>query len=379
MEKEQLLIPPSVRRQIGLRPPFSLIWERYFIKETLQVFFLFLFCFYGLYVLIDFSSHAALFHHHHIRFRLVEIGFYYLCDFIKRLDVLVPFALMIATIKTLTSLNVHNELVALMASGIRLKSLLRPFIFLGLCCMALIYANTQWLVPSALNALKQIDETRSNQKNKAGVTTAQHLLLEDESTLLFQNYDSAKKLFFDAYWIPSLNDVYRIKYLYPYADVPTGHFVDHFMRNDAGELVLHGSFTSRPFPEILFNSASLTETITSAEELSLTELNAKIVHDEKIISEKQSQIEAIFFYKMIMPWLCLLAVMGPAPFCVRYTRQLPVFFIYAGGIFTFVSLYLILDASVIIAKRQVADALPIIFIPFGLFFGFFIFRYVRLR
>src|SRR5262245_5420866 len=90
--------------------PFSTIWGRYFVKETLKVLILFIVCFYGLYVLIDFSSHATSYHHHHIRFRLSELTSYYLSDFVKRLDVLLPFALLISTIKTLCSLNVHNEL-----------------------------------------------------------------------------------------------------------------------------------------------------------------------------------------------------------------------------------------------------------------------------
>ncbi len=360
--------------------PFQLIWERYFLTELVKVFLLFLFCFYGLYVLIDFSSHAASFHHHKIRFSWDEIALYYACDFAKRLDVLAPFALMIATIKTVTGLNIHNELVALMASGLRLKFLLRPFVFLGLICVLIVYVNTEWIIPKALNTIKHIDEKRSHQKVKnREQPSVQHFILEDESILLFQDYDASKMRFFDVYWIPNLNDVQRIKYLYPYAEVPMGYFVDHFHRDEKGALVPNYSAPFELFPSLQFNSASLLETLTAAEELSISELKEKIPAQIEPPSEKQSQITSVFYYKMVMPWLCLWAVIAPIPFCIKYTRQLPVFFIYAGSVFGLVSLYLILDAALILGKRQVIDPFWAILVPFALFFGFFILRYVRLK
>ena len=75
------------------------IWERYFLKELFKVFFLFLFCFYGIYVLVDYATHSHSFHNYHFSF--LNIAIYYAYEFIMRMDVLIPFAILLATIKTL--------------------------------------------------------------------------------------------------------------------------------------------------------------------------------------------------------------------------------------------------------------------------------------
>src|SRR5436190_24088446 len=110
------------------------IWERYFLKQMLKVFFLFLFCFYGLYVVVDYASHTSALPHHQTQVPGQELIRYYLFVFASRAEILIPFALLIAVIKTLITLNTHQELVALLASGVRLKTLMRPFILMGLVC-----------------------------------------------------------------------------------------------------------------------------------------------------------------------------------------------------------------------------------------------------
>ena len=136
-----------------------------FKREALKVFVLFIVCFYGLYILVDFSSHSTAFHHQ-VEFRWRELAAYYLSDFIKRVEVIIPFAIMIATIKTLCGLNIHNELVALMASGIKLKTLLKPFVLIGLFFVLLVYLNTEVLLPKALKNIKMIDAYAQGKKTK---------------------------------------------------------------------------------------------------------------------------------------------------------------------------------------------------------------------
>lgn len=360
--------------------PFFTLWGHYFIKETLKVFFLFLFCFYGLYVLIDFSSHSTSFHHHHMSFKLGELAFYYGCEFIKRSEVLVPFALMIATIKTLCSLNIHNELIALLASGVKLKALLRPFIFLGLLFSLVIYVNTEYLLPLALKHIKMIDTTYSREKNKINERPlVQHILLEDGSTLLFHDYDSKEERFIDAYWIQSIDNIIHMKFLYPYTDKPIGEHSDHLLRDSSGNLIVQASNSFEIFPDMHFDNQKLLDTLIQPQELSIKELNQKRGSLLQAPTEKEAQVLSVFYYKLVIPWLCLLAIIGPAPYCVRFTRQLPIFFIYAFSVFGLVALYLIMDASLVLGSRQVFSPFAAILIPFSLLFGFFLLRYVRLR
>lgn len=365
-------------RKPNLRFPFASIWERYFAKETLKVFCLFLACFYTLYMLIDFSTQFSKFHRNHIQIRWTEIATYYGCDFIKRLDTLAPFALLIATIRSLTSFNTNNELVALLAGGIKLKTLLRPFLLLSLACVALVYANEEFLLPGALETIKKIEYERSLHKTKnSNIKGIQHVVLEDLSPMLFLEYDNAKGTLFDVYWIRSIDEVYRFKFLHPYQEPPVGEFVDHFVRNSKGQFIQERSYAKRLFPEIRFNPSSLLDTLTQPEELSVSDLYHSLPSNRSSMSEKESESLTIFYYKLLIPWFCLLAFFIPTPYCVQFTRQLPVFMIYAGSLFGMVALYLIFDSAVVLGKRQALTPDLALGIPFSLFFSFFTVRYLR--
>src|SRR5437868_15109658 len=126
------------------------IWQRYFLYEMVKTTLFFLICFYGLYVLIDYASHTGSFHKNHVQFQWKEVASYYIYDFIKRIDFLLPLALLLGSIRTIISLNTNNELVAQMPSGLSPETLMRPFILLGSLCTLLMYLHMQYVRPIAL-------------------------------------------------------------------------------------------------------------------------------------------------------------------------------------------------------------------------------------
>jgi len=354
-------------------------WERYFVRETLKVFFFITFCFYGLYILIDYSSHSGA-RHHHAMMSWSELVQYYTNEWILRADVLIPFALMIATIRTLSDLNIHNELVALRASGVSLKKILRPFLFLGLLFTALIYANTEFLLPDAMSGTRHIHEQKELQKNNSNEKFfVQHVELKGGTTLLFQDYDHAKRRFFDAYWMKNFNEIWRFQYLYPYESPPKGVNIDRLVRNSENRLRKAESFETKTFPEMTFNKKILLDTLTPSKELSLSTLWKRLPSYGEIESEKQAEIAAAFFHKAALPWLCFLAVIAPAPFCVRYGRTHPIFFIYAFSLFFLVGSYLVLNSALIIGGRQVIEPGLAIGIPFLLLISLTAFRFLKAR
>lgn len=356
------------------------IWERYFLGEFIKTLLFFLSTFYTLYVLIDYANHTATFHRYHIQFQWKEFFLYYLCEFAIRLEVLLPFALLVTTIRTLCNLNLHNELIALMSAGNSLKMLMRPFVMLGVICAGLMYLNNEFILPTAMQELKKIEESRSRESKKFRQdATVQHLLLEDGSTIVFGSYDSSHDLFLDAYWIRSLEDVYRIKFLSPnLLGIPHGEFVDHFQRGTKGELTKTEMIAAASFPGMRFNRQTLFETINSPEEEALSVLSKMLPENSREMSERDALIQTTFYRKLIVPWLCVLAIIGPMPFCLRRTRQLPLFFIYAGSIFGLVAIFLILSTATLLGKRQIAPAAWTLFPPMGVFSGFFIWRFFRL-
>lgn len=354
------------------------IWERYFLGEFFKVLFTFLITFYGLYVLIDYSSHSASFHRHHSQFNWLEFFRYYGSEFVKRSDILVPFGLLIATVRTLTNLNAHNELVAMMASGVSLKRLMRPFLLVGIAFTCLLYLSSEWIQPRAMTSLKHIDDKhKAAKKQKNQIISVGQVGLEDGSQVLYQKYDSAEQLFVDAYWIRSIHDIYHMETLNPHAEQPIGYHVDHFKRDASGSLTIDQTKEEWTLPLMSFNKQRLMETLSTVDELALTDLWQKLPNE--IVCEKDARAQTLFYRKLALPWLCLLAIFGAAPMCVFFTRQLPIFFIYAISIFGLVGVYLLMDAATVLGERQVVAPWLAIGVPFSVFMTIILVQYLRTR
>jgi len=356
------------------------IWERYFLAEFIQAFFLFLFCFYGLYMLIDYASHTSALPHHQVQIHGNHLVRYYFYVFSSRLEILIPIALMIAFIKTTSRLNNDRELVALMACGQPLRTLMRPFIQVAFCCIILIYLNEQFILPNALRKLRRIeDATKSNRNRLPNHLAARHVILEDGSMLIFQNYDAEKKRFFDSYWIESINHIYRIKYLYPYTQFPMGEFVDDIVRQTNGELLQQAAYEKHFFPAMHFNQEILQSTIIEPDVLPIYQLAKEVMHLDKEMSEKESKLLTAFYWKLTIPWLCLFAILLPIPFSVKFTRHFHVFFIYVSCLFILIAFYLYLDAVQVVANRQLFPPFWAIFVPYVFALSWTSWRYIRLR
>ncbi len=359
---------------------FIKIWKRHFLREFIGTFILFLVCFYGLYILIDYASHTSSLPHLNMQIHGSHLVRYYFYVLASRLEILIPIALMIAFIKTVSRLNSDRELVALMASGQKLQTLLRPFIQLAFCCMLLIYLNEQFVLPNALRKLRRIEDATKRQKTRKVVpVAARHIILEDNSLLLFQTYDESLQRFFDVYWVQSIDQIYRIKYLFPHTQPPEGKYVDVLTRQTNGELVQQASHASYAFPALHFNKEVLQSTIIEPDVLPIYELGQEVLQLNTEMSEKESKALTAFYWKMTIPWLCLIAILLPAPFCVQFSRNFHVFFIYVGCLFVLIAFYLYLDAVQVIANRQVVSPFWAIFVPYLVVISWTGWRYVKLR
>jgi lipopolysaccharide export system permease protein len=353
------------------------IWERYFCKQYFKAFLLFIICFYGLYVLIDYTSrlHAI----QHLKLSVGEVIYYYLFIFLLRMDILVPFGMIVATVYTLTTINAHRELIALLASGVSLKRILVPFIAIGLCLTALLYINAGVVMPYAMRQLKVMEEVHHNQELiDDSAASAKSIALEDQSIMLFHTYNGTFAQFFDVYWIRSADDIYRIQELsYNHKD-PVGKQVDHLKRNAQGQLTVVESLATRSFPEIHFNQQKLQESLTSPQELSLRQLWKKLPKQQTSLTDREAQIQSLFYRKLTIPWLCLLAIIAPAPFCLVYTRRLSVFLLYTCAIFGLVAFYLMMNAAMVLGETQTIPPVIAIVTPFVLVFGGFLWKYAKI-
>lgn len=352
---------------------FGKIWERYFIKEVSKAF---LFCFFGayaLYVIVDYASRSGIYRAIHVSF--LEIAAYYFSILIQRLDIFVPFAFLIATIHTLCHLNVHNELIALMASGLPLKRLLKPFLLFGFLLTFVLYLNVEYFLPRAMEYHRVIEDAHFIEKYKSNKNTSLHSIsLNDGSMFLYHYYDSIKDTFHDVYWLRTIDDMFHMKSLVFKDKQHEGRFVNHLLRTSTGELISTEAYPEMTFPNLHISKKALSESTLSPQSLPFSKLWRSMI-SFTISHDKQAQIATAFYYKLAMPWLAMLAFLAPATFCLKFTRQLPVFFIYLGSIVGMVAFYLIMHAAFILGEYQTLIPLAAIFVPFALISSPFIYLY----
>ena len=358
------------------------IWKRYFLIELTKVFILFICSFYFLYVLIDYSVHTKAFQSTQVSF--FNIVLYYIYQFTKRADILVPITLMIATIKVLTASNLCNEIVALVTGGVSLKKVLSPFLGAAFFCLSLLFLNFQFLLPIALCKITAFEERYF--KNKVEETENKQvnaLVLEDNTLLIYHSYDQEKKAFFDVFWLKNCDQLWRIQSLFPYEKIPIGKYVDFLSRTPEGEIVKVASYDEIAFPEIEFCSQALFNAVHPPRMQSISQLARHVGWKQAKfgmgkMNDREAEAATHFYFKLMIPFACLLAVLGPAPYCLRFSRHLPIFLIYALSLFGLITFFTFMNALVILGVGQVIPPLLVILIPQTIFFLILGWKYAKL-
>ncbi len=353
------------------------IWQKYFFKEIVKIFVLFLFSFYFLFVILDASSHVQDF----VRESKLQIKtaiLYYLFQFIKYSDILIPLAALISTIKVLCSFNLHRELVALQTSGVKTGALMAPFLLMGACCSLFMYANFEAITPKALQFIQQFYQSHLHHSYRGNQKEPIHVLhLKDNTKLIYQTTTPSKDYFFDLLWVRSFDDVVRMKYLKTDPQKPEAFFVDFIKRNAQGELEKVGSENYALFHDLKWDAHIAGEGKVPIERCSLSELISFALHPNTPTPYQRSEITTHLLFKLLMPLLSILAVISVAPFCVKYSRNVPVFFIYCIALFAFISFFTLIDACAILGENGVLPPLGVLGLPFALPFALFGMKYVR--
>ncbi len=340
------------------------LWWTYFFKEVTKVFFFFLLSFFFLYSLLDYATHMEDFFHNNT-LQIKDILLFYGCHFLKRADLLLPLALMVATIKTLTTFNVRREWMALQVAGLPRKKLIRPFLVLALLCSLFNWISFQSLLPYALNQMDEFRMSHFKGSHRAKQRELIHLLsLKDRSKLLYQTYDTEKKELFDVLWIRSQDDIWRMKFLDGDPTHPEGRYVDHLVRNKEGFLEKKDSFDRFYFLELKWNPKMLGQSQIPFENRSFKELFRLAIHSALVTPYEIPKITTQICFKLAIPLLSPLALLSIIPLCVHFSRRFNPFFIYAIGIFGTLSFYMLIDALTILGEQATLSPIIGIFTPF---------------
>jgi lipopolysaccharide export system permease protein len=307
------------------------------------------------------------------RIQTLHLAIYYLFQFVKRADLLIPLSLLISTLKVLFSLNAHGELIALQASGLSVKKILRPFFFIALLCTLFNLASSQWLLPSSLNFLDRFRVQHFKHSERGHRKEPVHvILLKDRSKIVYQMEDKEKRLFLDVFWIRSVDEIWRIQSLCNNPDNPVGFYVDHLQRNNTGSFEKVESFDQYHFAKFRWQPSPTGKGYIPLENRKISELFGLLIKKEKTTAYEYPQVLTHFLFKAAMPFLSLLVVTAGAPFCLRHSRNLPLFFTYAIALFSFIAFFALMDAAVILGENCIISPYAAILLPFFLCWAAFI-------
>jgi lipopolysaccharide export system permease protein len=352
------------------------IWERYLLREILKVFTLFLGCFFFLYALLDYSVHMQDFIVDK-RIQIPHIIVYYFFHFIKRADLLIPLALLVATLKVLFALNARGELIALQASGLPRKKIIRPFFLIGLLCALFNLVSSEFLLPASLNFLDRFRKEHFKHYRNKRKEPVHVLHLKDRSKIIYQATDQEKKLLRDVFWVRSVDEIWRMQSLSIDPENPIGFYVDHLSRNSDGNFEKVESFDEYRFAKFRWQPDPTGKGYTPLENRRLSELLRLLFQKTKTTAYEYPQVLTHFLFKITLPFLSLLVVAAGTPFCLRHSRNLSIFFTYAIALFGFIFFFALMDAAVILGENLVISPYFAILTPYMLCWLAFGFKYRR--
>ena len=352
----------------------SSLQSRYILSLFFKRFSFLLGLVYAVYILFDYTlgisrSDQAI--------PLLQIVQYYTFNLIKRLDLLFPLCLLLASIGTLFSLNIHNELVACLSSGRNIKRVLKPLIVVAMLATTTVLLINQFILPKAQAFIDRFEEVYLGGRNLDERVKIRTISYENGSRLLFGK--SEGNHVFDAYFFPTPDEVWHFKELEEVNSKIVGHFVDRLKRSDEGKLVKVSSTLEMQVP---FIPSPLLQKIDQEKEpfenLSLIALFAKKLQPFPAGTKEPMMIAAQLYHKLAMPWFSLLVVMGIIPFCTRFDRHHNTMLVYTLSLLAFVSFFTIMDACVIIGENNIVSPSLAIFGPFIATFTGFGIRYAKL-
>lgn len=349
-------------------------WQSYFFREVGKVFFFFLFGFFFLYSMIEYSMHMDdFFKDNHLQVR--EVILYYVHQFLNRFDFLIPMALLLSTIKVLTTLTTRNEWIVLQAAGLSTRKLLSPFILSSLLCATLTYVNFEYFLPSAMRHIDDFRIAHFHGSHLAQRRELIHLIpLHDNSKLLYQTYDKEKNILFDVLWIKNIDEIWRIKYLSANPATPIAEFADHIVRTSEGILEKQASHSKIVLSDLRWHPRMARKGLTPFDHRSISELR-RLMSKPQTSSYEIPKIKTALAFKMAVPLISPLIVIALAPFCLIFSRERHFFLLYSIGLFGLFAFYMFLDSLSILSENGVISSTLAIYFPFACLASFFSWRF----
>lgn len=263
---------------------------RYLLRQFAYNFFTVSTGFVAIYLLVDFFEKIDNFNSHGGSLALALKFFFLNIPFI--LDQLGPVLILLSGVITLGILNHNNELRALKAGGIPLKTIIRPIIVGSLLATLMFLSMAQWLLPKTISTTNKIWYEQLQGKVPLGIYRGGRYYYRGKEGFYSFEWPDTDKLSFDNFSYSQWNDQYNLRLLLTARQATWSGEKWIFIDGQTQTLQQNGSFAYKLFQE---KQESLPESPDhffipeyKSAELSLTGLfrdaNSKETEDEITLS-----------------------------------------------------------------------------------------------
>ncbi len=351
------------------------IWERHIFYEIIKLVLFFTAAIYAVFIAIDFSIHGTkMFAYANTTMK--DIILYYINFLFVNLNLFLALTFLLAIIKVLADMNVHNELTALRMGGISAKLISRPFIIVAVIISIISFWNLEYKLPKALNNKDTFKEKNLKKTAYRKKIHPNIIYLQDYSRLVYQKYDRINKELFDVYWVKSNKDLWHAKYLFLDSFPIKAKHVDHLIKEN-GFFKKIDSFDEHLFSDMKIDINDSASIFVPYDNRSISTLYKQ--KNAKIASQKElAEISTHLNYKLAMPFVSILIILSIFPFLIKFSRNISIFFISCFSLFGFVIFYTLMDSALILSENAVMPAFICIWSPLIISLVFFGKRYLKI-
>ena len=205
------------------------IYQRYLIKELIQIFFLALLALLAIYVLLEFFGKLDEFIDNHVEIKFI---FLYLANQIPFFAAqFIPPALLLATMLSLGGMGQNNEIIAFRSCGLTLFQLSLPLLIAGVVFSLLTFTLTEYIVPPTFARARHIKTVFVKHKKEKkllnlkdvwytserniyhfnkldpgkNIILGATLYSLDPAAMLKKRIDAGKLAYRDGHWVPTIS------------------------------------------------------------------------------------------------------------------------------------------------------------------------------
>ena len=299
--------------------------DRYVIRNFLQVYIYCIVGFISIWLIFDVSDNISTFLEENVG--LSVAARYYLTQVPQVLMILLPISLLLALLFSLGRMSRANEIVSMLTAGVSLPRVLFPLIVIGLLTTAAAIGLNYSAAPHAELARKRLlEEARTRAETM--ITGQIFRNRTDLRTWFIQSFRPGRNVFTNVQILQQdANNSITENYLATQAVYEPTQKTWNLENVRVAHYDRAGNITDEQFtPSLKIDNWSetpfrLRSANERAEYLSVRELRDYLEFNSDFPSALLAPFRTHFWYRLALPWTCLVVVFVAAPLGIGYSRR----------------------------------------------------------